>query len=229
MALPLKVGDRIIGALDVQSQYPNAFSEDDIAIMQVLTDQLAIAIANARLIQESQENLRQLQILFGSYSQKAWKELAETSLTLGYQYDQRGVRPITKIPADGNQSIEPASRAPIHVPIQVRGQVVANLEAWPKQEDFDPEARSLLKAIADRLGQTIENARLFHEAQQRAEMERLVGQVTSRMRETMDVETIVQTAAKEFRKILNLAEAEVRLGDAPVNQPSGNGSHEDPK
>lgn len=51
MALPLKIGDRIIGALDVQSVEPNAFDQDDIIVLQTMADQLAIAIDNARLLE----------------------------------------------------------------------------------------------------------------------------------------------------------------------------------
>ena len=46
--LPLKIGNRIIGVLDLQSKQVNAFKEDDIAILQILADQIAIAIDNAR-------------------------------------------------------------------------------------------------------------------------------------------------------------------------------------
>ena len=230
MTLPLKVGERIIGALDVQSQYSNAFTEDDIAIMQVMADQLAIAIENARLIQQSQENLRQLEILYGNYSQKAWKELAESSITLGYQYDQRGIKPISRNdePVE-SPSIRMAGQAPKRTPIRVRGQVVASIDAWPEDGELDPETHSLIKAIAERLGQTLENARLFREAQQRAEAERIVSEVTSRIRETIDIETILQTAAVEFRRALNLAEAEIRLSSLPTSQPPGNGSNPQPE
>ena len=48
-------------------------------------------------------------------------------------------------------------------------------------------------------------------AQQRAERERVVGQITTRMRETLDLETILKTAVKEMRQSLELSEAEVRL------------------
>jgi GAF domain-containing protein len=48
-ALPLRVGDRLIGALDVQSRALNAFNQADIEVLQVLADQLAIAIENGRL------------------------------------------------------------------------------------------------------------------------------------------------------------------------------------
>lgn len=52
-ALPLKVGDTILGALDVQSRSPDAFSEEDIEVLQTLADQLSAAIQNARLAQTS--------------------------------------------------------------------------------------------------------------------------------------------------------------------------------
>jgi PAS domain S-box-containing protein len=47
-AIPLRIGDRIIGALDIQSIQVNAFSEDDVAVLQTLADQVAVAIDNAR-------------------------------------------------------------------------------------------------------------------------------------------------------------------------------------
>ncbi len=49
MALPLIAGDRVLGALDVQSTEPAAFSQEDIAVLQLVADQVAVAIANARL------------------------------------------------------------------------------------------------------------------------------------------------------------------------------------
>jgi GAF domain-containing protein/HAMP domain-containing protein len=51
IALPLRSGAAIIGALDVQSKEPNAFSEDDLFVLQTMADQLAVAIENARLIE----------------------------------------------------------------------------------------------------------------------------------------------------------------------------------
>ena len=223
MTLPLKVGERIIGALDVQSQYPHAFTDDDITIMQVMADQLAIAIENARLIQESQENVRQLEMLYGTYSQSAWKKLGQSRMTVGYQYDQTGLKPIRLKSGDKTES--EAASPPLRMPIRVRGQVVATLDVWPQDEELDVETKSLLEAIAERLGQTLENARLFEETRQRAEAERLVADVAGRMRETLDIETILKTAAVEFRRTLKLDEAEVRLGVPSSEKPAGNGNN----
>lgn len=52
LALPLRVGDQLIGALDVQSVEANAFGEEDVLVLQTMADQLAVAIENARLLQQ---------------------------------------------------------------------------------------------------------------------------------------------------------------------------------
>ncbi len=61
LCLPLKVGQRVIGVLDVQHRERNAFSEDDLAVLQILADQLAVAIQNARLFEETLARARREQ------------------------------------------------------------------------------------------------------------------------------------------------------------------------
>jgi signal transduction histidine kinase len=55
LVVPLRVGDRVIGTLDVQSSELNAFSEEDQQVVQSLGDQVAVAIENARLYERSRE------------------------------------------------------------------------------------------------------------------------------------------------------------------------------
>ncbi|MFN3742035.1 MAG: GAF domain-containing protein [Anaerolineales bacterium] len=59
-AIPLRIGQRVIGALDVQSTQVNAFSEDDIRVLQMLADQIAVAIDNARSYQIVQDAMREM-------------------------------------------------------------------------------------------------------------------------------------------------------------------------
>jgi nitrate/nitrite-specific signal transduction histidine kinase len=53
LVIPLRIGERVLGTLDVQSAELNAFDEEDLRIMQSLGDQVAIAIENARLYDRS--------------------------------------------------------------------------------------------------------------------------------------------------------------------------------
>jgi GAF domain-containing protein len=61
LGLPLKVGQRVLGVLDVQHREVNAFSEDELAVLQILADQLAVAIQNARLFEETLARARREQ------------------------------------------------------------------------------------------------------------------------------------------------------------------------
>jgi sigma-B regulation protein RsbU (phosphoserine phosphatase) len=61
--VPLRVGERIVGVMDVQSNQPNAFQEDDLQTLQILADQLAVAVVNSELFAETQEHLAQQRLL----------------------------------------------------------------------------------------------------------------------------------------------------------------------
>lgn len=57
IVLPLVVADRVLGALDLQSETPASFSEEDIAVLQLVADQVAVAVDNARKLSEEAELL----------------------------------------------------------------------------------------------------------------------------------------------------------------------------
>jgi GAF domain-containing protein/HAMP domain-containing protein len=93
MALPLRVGDRVIGALDVQSTQANAFDESDVVVVQTMADQLAVAIENARLLEEqsrvASERRRVIELFQRISSTRSYDELlanvpSELHATLGY-------------------------------------------------------------------------------------------------------------------------------------------------
>jgi signal transduction histidine kinase/CheY-like chemotaxis protein len=63
LGLPLKITGKVIGALDLQSRELNAFSENEITVLQILTDQISVAIENAKayaISQEAVEEMREL-------------------------------------------------------------------------------------------------------------------------------------------------------------------------
>jgi hypothetical protein len=67
------------------------------------------------------------------------------------------------------------------------------------------------------LAQALDGTRLYQDAQRRAAQDRLVGEVTARMRETLDIDVMLQTAIREIGNALGLAEVEVRLGRSDSN------------
>jgi GAF domain-containing protein len=63
LTLPLRVSEKIIGALDVQSKEPAAFDNEDVIILQTMADQLAVAIENARLFEIERRRSAELESL----------------------------------------------------------------------------------------------------------------------------------------------------------------------
>ncbi len=63
MGIPLKIGGRIIGALDLQSKTTNSFSNNEIAVLNILSDQISVAIENARAYALSQQAVQEMREL----------------------------------------------------------------------------------------------------------------------------------------------------------------------
>ncbi len=225
MALPLVVGDDIIGALDVQSIYAGAFDEEDIAILQVLADQLAIAIQNSQLLSEIQDRVRELQAAYGDYTRRTWSEWSRTTENEGYQLQGSRISAILESPQEVRQAW--ASQTPIKkstdsqgvytVPIQLRGNTLGVIHLKFATPDVPDEITDLVNEISERLALALDNARLFESIQQQAAREQLISGITSRMRETLDVKTVLSTAVQEIRNALELHDIAVQL-DIPAQE-----------
>ncbi len=93
MALPMKAHGQIIGVLDVQSKDPAAFTIDDISTLQILADQIALAIDNARLLETSQNALLELEAQYQQQIGANW-QLYLANKDIGFIYDRMGIRPM---------------------------------------------------------------------------------------------------------------------------------------
>jgi GAF domain-containing protein/HAMP domain-containing protein len=210
MALPLKVGEAVIGALDVQSVEPAAFGPDDITVLQSLADQIAVAIENVRLVERLQKSLAELEAFYGQRRRQVWEQFAASRSVQGYRYDQSGTAPIeadeAEVPAQGE------SGAPIHIPLQVRGASIGALEVWPENSQLSHSDRALLEHLASRISQAMESARLFEEAQARAVREQVINQVSANISRSMDLDSLLQTAVRELGQIPQVLEVSVHVG-----------------
>ena len=115
-----------------------------------------------------------------------------------------GVRP--EKPADGDANS-------LTIPITLRGHTIGAIMLSRKEgEDWDENDQSLATKIASQASLAIDNLRLLEDAQKSAARDQTLTNVSSRIRETLDIESILQSAAREFQRALNLKEAEIRLG-----------------
>ncbi len=215
----------VIGALDVQSTQVNAFSEDDITVLQILADQLAIAIQNIRLVTQLQSTLQELNVVYQGRTRETWSRFGEQSAGLAYVYDGLEVRPAKQlaamppdtggeVPVQNQAQVRRASKDRMLVPIQLRDQVIGviALESDEANHHWSEDEIAIVQATAAQAALTVENARLLAESQRKAVREQLSGEITARIRSSLDMETVLHTAMNEIAQRLSISQIEIQLG-----------------
>jgi len=243
MALPLKVRGRIIGALDVQSTKPAAFGEEDIALLTILADQIAIAIENARSFQQqatlaatnqqlldeaqkaadqqtalAEENQRLLE-----RAENAVQELSLLTRRLTGEawekFTSQAAAPLMAEDAAANMARTPA-RQSLARPIVLRGEVIGSLSL----EDIDPNRQwsehdiAILENVAERLALTLDNARLFEDAQQRLSELTIINSLTQTVATQQDLTALLKQAGDQILQTFGVRNGFIALYDKTSNQ-----------
>lgn len=237
MAIPLNARGTTIGALDVQSVKPGEFTDNIVNTLGILGDQIAIAIENARLFERTQQALTEAQTLYSQYLQKEWKAFRSATTNVGYHQSTTGGKPLEtpleteaikdalrhgEIVIGGNGSdTEPA----MIVPIKLRGETIGvlNIKAPSKDRKWSRDEIAMIESVSERLALALENARLFEETNRRAERERIVSEITGKIRSVNDPQVMIQTALEELRSVLGASRVQV------IPQPSGDGKQNELK
>ena len=232
MALPLKVESVVIGVLDIQSDQPQAFNQDDIAILQVMADQLATSIERTRLSQEVERNLSELERAYGQYTREGWKKFGDSGrlINQGYRFDNIRIEPVTELPALGNEALATGmvvrsngadASSVVAIPIKLRGQTIGVVNTKLKG-GFGQNTLATLESAVERLAAALESARLYEEASLRADREQSISQVTSAISSSTEYEEILRTAVTEIGTRLNDTEVAIQiLRDSDEQKTSG--------
>jgi GAF domain-containing protein len=234
MALPLSVGGRVIGALDLQSVEPHAFSEDVIPTLQALADQLAVAIQNAWLFEQAEQNLREMRQLSGEIAHRSWAEFlsespeAERRQVVGPEPPAlRSIRSriVERVLSRGRMIVSSGKDgvpAFIAVPIVVQGEVVGVIGVEPDESRaWTQQDREVMESIAERTAAAVDNARLYLQARRAAERERLVGDIAERLQRAPNLKLLLESAAQELSSALRTDNvyAEISLEHPLARQP----------
>jgi PAS domain S-box-containing protein len=227
MALPLSVRGGVIGVLDVQSTEPSAFVEEDIAVLRILADQLAIAIENARLIERSGAQLRELSLMHGEYSASAWADLASPERSQVYVYDRVDVRPVEESPSQAlDKALESgkvvthagseADEAVLAMPLKVRGRTIGaiGVQEIGDGREWSPQEMALVEAVSDQVAVALDSARLFAEARIRAEELVVLNELARHLTGTPSVNEALRRAHEAVSHLLRSSSFYVGLYDA---------------
>jgi GAF domain-containing protein/HAMP domain-containing protein len=251
--LALKVGERILGALDVQSKVPYAFNQDNLRSLQILTDQLAIAVVNTELFAESQEHLSQHRLLHhitttvasGTTLEEAMesavnglqvtlggdrimiflldreKQELAVNASIGYAGDATKIkvpvgsgivgwvasqkRPlrIGNVQQDARYvQLSPNTRSEMAIPLIYRNELLGVLNVESEMHDaYTENDEEMLGTLGGSLAAIIANARLLEQIRQQAEKERLIYEITSKIRRSSDMQSILTTTASELTRV----------------------------
>jgi len=207
MMLPLTVRNDVIGMLDMHSDQQHSFNIQDAEVLQTLADLVAISIDNVRLINETKNLIHQLEANTSIQTRETWTKFTSRHKP-AYQYTPAGVRPLFAANKQNNSD-------GLHVPLILHGQNIGNIvlkrkgftTAWSERE------RILVEKVANQAALALENSRLVDETQKSALRDQMIANISARVRETLDVESVLRTAATELRRVFDLKEAEISIGN----------------
>lgn len=220
-AIPLAARGQVIGVLDIQSTEQAAFSQDDIDLLQTLADQIALAIQNAQLIEESRSMLVKLEATLSENVKQVWRSRV-SGQRRAYRYTPTGLIPLTQDAEEQKRKSPDARKAQINIPVTLRGQKIGNIALTRKGENTWSEAdQSLALEVANQVGLALENSRLLLDAQQRAFMEQKLSELTARLGRSIDSDTILQTAVRELHQLPNVKEVAIHLNPTEKSEAGG--------
>ncbi len=216
-AIPLRSRGRVLGALTIQSTQPVAFTNEIITTLQIMTDQVAIALDNAMLFEKSELALEAERKAYGQLRQEDWVTLLQNKKLPKYTADSLDKVHISK-EAIINETpqehliLEDNGYTAI-VPIKMRGTILGGIKLHksPKRGVWTKSQLELAETLSEEISVALESARLFDQSQRRVAREHIIGQTATRLRETLEIEGVLKIAAQELRNALKISEAEVWL------------------
>jgi GAF domain-containing protein len=238
VAIPLVIGESVLGALDVQSTVPNEFLPEEVSALQVIANQLAGFVEKTRLVTElqrrsaehealledAQANLRQIEELSRRLTREGWTDYLRSRRapgTVGYtlqgqhiQADASWTAPMRQA-FSGERSVVIRQDQQAHiaaVPLRIRGEVVGVLEV--ERDGSKPWTDSeleMVETLVDRLGLAVENARLYEQASLAAEREHVVNRIAQDVQGAESIDEVLQSALSELSSVLGASRGIVQI------------------
>ncbi len=231
-AIPLRARDTVIGILDIQSDKPAFFAQDDINMFDILADQIAITIENARLFEQTQQALTEARSAYQQSIQTGWKEIAREESTVGYYQTLIGGRRLSS-PVSTNEIDQAMFRGEtllfhadgktndpmIVVPIKLRDQIIGvmHVKSPSRERQWMQSEIDLAEAVSERLSLALENARLIQTTQRQVIKEKTIGEITGKISSSVNLYNVLAIAAEELGRTMPGSEVTIKLKDDAEN------------
>jgi GAF domain-containing protein/HAMP domain-containing protein len=177
MAVPLLVGPKLVGVLDMQSEKPGTFSTESLPAYEALAGQLAVAVENAALFEQAQAAETEMASQARRLTREGWLgflDAIERKERFIYGYEDNNVVPVEAT------STETPLQNPLKIPIQVIGEQVGSIQFEKQAEqEWTEDEKTLVNAVATQVARQIDSLRLLAQAEQyRREAELAARQLT---------------------------------------------------
>lgn len=227
--IPLTLAERWKGIVTFSWDRPHEFKERERRIYNAMAPQLATMIENQRLFEQTQQALEEVETVHRLYLREQWEKFIPTRSTSLYQRVKPNISlPDAGLPPEVEKALErgeiiverkekdklsDGGQNAIVAPLMLRGEVIGALGLQEPEggREWTEEDITLVESVAEQLTLAIENARLLEETQRRAQRDRMVADITSKVRASSDIETILQTAVRELGAALDTDRARVQL------------------
>ncbi|GAB4578541.1 MAG: hypothetical protein Fur0022_12760 [Anaerolineales bacterium] len=228
LILPLLTRGKPLGALSLQSVKHRSLTGQELDILTAAVNQIALAWENINLFHETQQQLQEINHLNQTYLQSTWQSLLAPEVP-AFRFSNGTVSEIKVL---NETALEIAQKVrKIHIknengnstliaPIMFQNQVLGAIELTSPARVWTNDELIMIEAILNQTALSLENTRLIIETRNRAEQEKMIGDIANRIRETLDLETILQTSVQEMRKNLKLSEVQIRLSPSMMQEPA---------
>jgi GAF domain-containing protein len=223
MAVPLMVGQRLIGALDVQSSRIEAFGEGDIRVVEAIAGDLAFAIDHARLSQEQQAQLFELEGDVQDRIRQSWSKFVRAGtasvIHLGSTGDTEGSFTELTQAARRGQTVVSDDKREVVVPVRVRGETIATIGARkPGEGDtWSEEDVALIEAVAGQAALAMETARQYADEQRRVAELEVVNRVSQAASQLLRVDSLLRMVGRQIIQVMGQTDVQVALFDPDSN------------
>ncbi|MBE2222192.1 MAG: GAF domain-containing protein [Anaerolineae bacterium] len=214
LAVPMIVGDTVIGVLDVQSATVNRFESADLQIQSALAAQIAVALENARSLVRNQQVVAELDALTRRLTRESWEEYLSVieEKDTGFVYSLGQLSAIDEADANelNRETAVPASNGHLSHSLMVHGEAIGHLTVFNEAdtEQLDEDTALIMAAVAEQLSARVENIRLTEQTQQALaqtqEQAKRLGLLNEISAEMSNVETLNQVFDVVFARIPDL-------------------------
>lgn len=238
LTLPLLMRDQVIGVLDVQRAGTRGFVTQSVQTLQALADQVAMAISNARLVEQVQQSVEMERRAYSALTAEAWTTMLRASQALGFYSTAQATAPAGDLwqpemkaaLQTGSTTPAPRDAQRLAVPVKVRNEVIGVIDFTKSGESntWTAEEIALVESMTEQLGVALDSARLYQDTQRRAARERVLREFSDQMQRANNIQTLIRATAEELNRILGGSRGYVRLGTEALqslngDKPSGEG------